>query len=147
MPAANSALVISICSFGPIVPCPPVMNILMISAPSLISARTERRNSSGPSLGRMAPSAPISQCGGKLRSPACPVVLTSRLQGTSRGPGISPRSMATFIEASMAKGAPAETAPVNPLLTRRAKLLTARTACRAIGSSSPNGAGVAPRLW
>ena len=64
MPAAISSRVISICSLGPMVPCPPVTNILMISAPSLISARTERRNSSGPSLGRMAPRAPTSQWGG-----------------------------------------------------------------------------------
>ena len=55
--------------------------------------------------------------------------------------------MATFIEASMANGAPAETALVNPLSTSSPRLLTARTAWRAIGSSSPNGAGVAPRLW
>jgi hypothetical protein len=52
--------------------------------------------------------------------------------------------MATFIDASMAKGAPADTALVNPLSTRRPRLLTARTACRAIGSSRPKGAGVEP---
>ena len=55
--------------------------------------------------------------------------------------------MATFIEASMANGAPADTALVNPLSTSSPRLLTARTAWRAIGSSSPKGAGVAPRLW
>ena len=64
IPAAISSRVISSCSLGPMVPWPPVTNILMISAPSLISARTERRNSSGPSLGRMAPRAPTCQCGG-----------------------------------------------------------------------------------
>ena len=58
-----------------------------------------------------------------------------------------PRSMATFIEASMANGAPAETALVNPQSSSIARLLTALTDWRAIGSSSPNGAGVAPRLW
>ena len=55
--------------------------------------------------------------------------------------------MATFMEASMANGAPAETALVNPHSTRSPRLFTARTAWRAIGSSSPKGAGMAPRLW
>ena len=47
----------------------------------------------------------------------------------------------------MAKGAPAETALVNPLLTSSPRLLTARTVWRAMGSSRPNGAGTLPRLW
>ena len=55
--------------------------------------------------------------------------------------------MATFIEASMANGAPADTALVNPLSTSSPRLFTARTACSAMGSSSPKGAGTDPRLW
>ena len=115
MPAESSARLISVRSLGATVPCPPVTNILMISAPCLISSRTARRNSSGPSERLMAPRAPTSQYQGKLLSPACPVVLTSRLPATRRGPGKSPSAMAAFMEASMANGAPALTAPVNPL--------------------------------
>ena len=63
----------------------------------------------------MAPRAPTSQYHGKLLSPACPVVLTSRLPAISRGPGNRPSAMAAFMDASMAKGAPALTAPVKPL--------------------------------
>ena len=59
---------------------------------------------------------------------------------------MSPRSMATFIDASMAKGAPAETALVKPESRRRPRLLTALTVWSAIGSSRPNGAGAEPRL-
>ena len=55
--------------------------------------------------------------------------------------------MAAFMEASMANGAPALTAPVNPARTSFSRLTTARTDCIATGSSRPNGAGVAPRLW
>ncbi len=114
MPASISAHDISVCSLGATVPWPPVTNILMISAPRLISSRTARRNSSGPSDRLMAPWAPTSQYQGKLLSPACPVVLTSRLPAIRRGPGNRPSAMAAFMDASMAKGAPALTAPVNP---------------------------------
>ena len=106
MPAVISAGVISVCSLGATVPCPPVTNILMISAPCLISSRTASRNPSGPSDRLMAPRAPTSQYHGKLLSPAWPVVLTSRLPAISRGPGKRPSAMAAFMEASMAKGAP-----------------------------------------
>ena len=147
MAAASSSADTSVCSRGPMVPWPPVTKILIISAPSLISWRTDRRNSSGPSLRRMAPRAPTSQWAGKLKSPACPVVLMSRLHGTSRGPMMSPRSMAVFMEASMANGAPALTAPVNPASTRRSRFRTARTTCMAMGSSSPKGAGTDPSRW
>ena len=54
--------------------------------------------------------------------------------------------MAAFIEASMANGAPALTAPVKPARTSRSRLVTARTTCMAIGSSRPNGAVDVPRL-
>ena len=43
-PAVISSGVISVCSPGATVPWPPVTNILMISAPSLTSSRTARRN-------------------------------------------------------------------------------------------------------
>jgi hypothetical protein len=75
------------------------------------------------------------------------VELMSRLHGTSRGPTMRRRSIAVFIDASMANGAPALTAPVKPARTSFSRLTTARTACRAAGSSRPNGAGDAPRLW
>ena len=87
----------------------------------------------------MAPRAPTSQYQGKLLSPACPVVLTSRLPAINRGPGKRPSAMAAFIDASMAKGAPVLTAPVNPLRSSSSRWCAARTACRAGGSSSPNG--------
>ncbi len=147
MAAPSSSRVTSVCSRGPTVPWPPVTKTLIISAPSLISRRTERRNSSAPSLRRMDPRAPTSQWEGKLRSPACPVELTSRLHGTRRGPVMRRRSTACFIDASMANGAPALTAEVKPARTSLSRLVTARTACMAIGSSSPNGAVTAPRLW
>ncbi len=51
----------------------------------------------------MAPRAPTSQYQAKLLSPACPVVLTSRLPAISRGPGNKPSAMAAFMDASMAK--------------------------------------------
>ena len=147
MPAVISSGVISVCSLGATVPCPPVTNILMISAPCLISSRTARRKSSGPSERLMAPRAPTSQYHGKLLSPACPVVLTSRLPAMSRGPGKRPSAMAAFMEASMAKGAPALTAPVKPLRSNSSRWCAARTACSAGGSSSPNGATLEPSSW
>ncbi len=55
--------------------------------------------------------------------------------------------MAVFMEASMANGAPALTAPVNPARTSVSRLPTARTTCMATGSSRPNGAATEPRLW
>ena len=90
MPAESSAGLISVRSLGATVPCPPVTNILMISAPCLISSRTARRNSSGPSERLMAPRAPTSQYQGKLLSPACPVVLTSRLPAIEARTGEEP---------------------------------------------------------
>ena len=146
IPAASSSRVISMRSAGPTVPWPPVTNILMISAPSLISSRTDRRNSAGPSLRRIAPRAPICQCGGKLLSPACPVVLTSRLQGTSRGPSTRPSAMATFIDASIAKGAPALTALVKP--DGEQSLEAGRRADRLEGHRllEPEGCGDRPEL-
>ena len=54
--------------------------------------------------------------------------------------------MADFMEASMANGAPALTAPVKPARTSFSKLRTARTTCMAMGSSRPNGAVTEPRL-
>ena len=92
----------------------------------------------------MAPRAPTSQYHGKLLSPAWPVVLTSRLPAMSRGPGKRPSAMAAFMDASMAKGAPALTAPVNPLRSSSSRWCAARTACSAGGSSSPNGAVFEP---
>ena len=92
----------------------------------------------------MAPRAPTSQYHGKLLSPAWPVVLTSRLPAISRGPGKRPSAMAAFMEASMAKGAPALTAPVKPLRSSSSRWCAARTACSAGGSSSPNGAVLEP---
>ena len=139
-----SSGVISVCSAGATVPWPPVTNILMISAPCLISSRTARRNSAGPSERLMAPRAPTSQYQGKLLSPAWPVVLTSRLPAINRGPGNRPSAMAAFMDASMAKGAPALTAPVKPQRSSSSRWCAARTACSAGGSSSPKGAVFEP---
>ena len=144
MPAVISSGLISVCSLGATVPWPPVTNILMISAPCLISSRTARRKPSAPSERLMAPRAPTSQYQGKLLSPACPVVLTSRLPAIRRGPGKRPSAMAAFIDASMAKGAPALTAPVKPLRSSNSRWCAARTACSAGGSSRPKGAGLDP---
>ena len=52
--------------------------------------------------------------------------------------------MAAFMEASMAKGAPALTAPVKPLRSNNSRWWAARTAWSAGGSSSPNGAVFEP---
>ncbi len=47
--------------------------------------------------------------------------------------------MAAFMDASMAKGAPALTAPVKPLRNSSSRWCAARTAWRAGGSSRPKG--------
>ena len=55
--------------------------------------------------------------------------------------------MAAFMEASMAKGAPALTAPVKPLRRRSSRWWAARTAWSAGGSSSPKGVALGPSSW
>ena len=142
-----SSLVISVCSAGATVPWPPVTNILMISAPSLTSSRTARRNSAGPSDRLMAPRAPTSQYHAKLLSPACPGrahVAAPCHQPRARE---QPSAMAAFMDASMANGAPALTAPVKPQRNSSSRWRAARTAWSAGGSSSPKGAGLDPSSW
>ena len=55
--------------------------------------------------------------------------------------------MAVFMEASMANGAPALTAPVKPQRSASSRWCAARTAWSAGGSSSPNGAIFEPSSW
>ena len=110
----------------------------MISAPCLISSRIPARNSSGPSHMRMPPADGTFHHHEWL-SLLCPVVLSSRLAGTRRGPGMMPSSMARFIDGSMSLATPAPIAPVYPQRSAVCRFLAATTAAYAVGSSEPSG--------
>ena len=83
----------------------------MTSAPRFTCSRTPSRNSSGPSQMRTAPLPGIPQYQGTT-SLLWAVVLSSRPQGTTRGPGTRPRSIARFTPGSTSWPAPAPTTDV-----------------------------------
>jgi len=136
MAASSSARVISIRSFGAVVPCPPVTKSLMTRAPRLISSRTPSRNDSAPSQSRTAPEACLSQYHG-TPSLLWPVVDSSRDDGQNRGPGIRPSSMARRTPGSTWCEPPAPTTPVYPCSNAVARLRAAIRARYAGGYSSP----------
>ena len=57
------------------------------------------------------------------------------------------RSMAAFMEASMANGAPALTAPVKPARTSCLQVDDGPHRLHGHGLLEPEGSGDAPRLW